>query len=182
VKFKPTKEAIGYVSKKDSVASDVDVVGFNPLCEGPDQVWVVSCKSWQAGFNPNRFITDIEKGIEQEKEMEQGKKFSGRPAWKYVRELVKKKWADAFIARIEKLTGTRSFTYVIAVTRLIGDKTEWGKYELFKQNLGGNPIKFLTVDEILDYLHEHTTKTIASSEVGRLLQVIKASGWMNKKD
>jgi hypothetical protein len=71
---------------------------------------------------------------------------------------------------------------VIAVTRLIGDKTEWGKYELFKQNLGGNPIKFLTVDEILDYLHEQRTKTNASSEVGRLLQVIKASGWMNKKD
>ena len=98
---------------------------------------------------------------------------------------MKKKWADALLSRIRELTGTQSFTYVIAVTKLIGDKTgwvEWVEHEMFKQNLGGNPIKFLTVDEILDYLNKHTTKTVASSDLGRLLQVIKASGWMERKD
>jgi hypothetical protein len=182
LKFKPMKEAIGFETKKDSVASDVDVVGFNPLRKGPDRVWVVSCKSWQAGFNPSRFIADIEKGIEQEKEMKQGKKFTGRPAWKYFRELVKPKWADAFLAEIERLTGTRSFTYVTAVTKLIGSDTKWTNYEMFKQNLQGNPIKILTLDKILQDLYKNINPTVASSDVGRLLQVIKASGWMKRKD
>lgn len=182
IKFKPLPTADGFVAKDDRVASDVDVIGFNPTLEGAESVWVVSCESWQSGFNPTRFITDIEKGIEQEKEMEQGKKFTGRPAWKYVRELVKKKWADAFITGIEKLTGTRSFTYVTAVTKLVGSDIEWTKYEMFKRNLQGNPIKILTLEKILQDLYKNTSTTVAPSDVGRLLQVIKASGWMNRKD
>jgi hypothetical protein len=184
VKFQPLKSAEGFVPNDDRVASDIDVVGFSPLREGSDRVWIISCKSWQEGFNPKQWISYIEKGFEQEQDVKQGKIkiIYGRPAWKYFRELVKPKWSDALFAKIEELTGTQSFTYVIAVTKLIGSESKWKEYEMFKRNLRGNPIKFLTVDEILDYLHEHTTKTIASSEVGRLLQVIKASGWMNKKD
>jgi hypothetical protein len=185
VKFKPSSDTTNeYESKQDRVASDIDVIGFNPLHEGPDRVWVVSCKSWQEGFDPDQWISYFEKGFKQEQEVKQGKIqiIYGRPAWKYFRELVKQKWADAFLAKIKELTGTQSFTYVIAITKLKENKTEWDKYELFKQNLDGNPIIFLPVDAILDYLNEHTTKTVAPSDVGRLLQVIKASGWMQRKD
>jgi hypothetical protein len=172
------------VSKDDRVASDVDVVGFNPLREGPDRVWIVSCKSWQTGFNPTQWISYIEKGAVQEKEVEQGKIkiIYGRPAWKFFRELVKKKWADALLAKIKELTGTDSFTYVTAVTRLIGSDSKWTEFEMFKQNLRGNPIEFLTLKQILDFLYENTKNSVAPSEVGRLLQVMKASGWMNRKD
>ena len=81
VKFKPSSIADGYDAKKDRVDSDIDVVGFNPLCEGPDRVWVVSCKSWQTGFNPTQWITYIEKGIEQEKETELATDNTDEPDW-----------------------------------------------------------------------------------------------------
>src|ERR1035437_10292312 len=87
VKFKPTKEAIGYESKKDSVASDIDVIGLNPHRRGHRRVWVVSCKSWQSGFRPNYWISKLQ----------ENKESSHRAAWKLFRELDNKKWADAFI-------------------------------------------------------------------------------------
>jgi predicted transcriptional regulator len=166
VKFKPKKEAIGYAVKKDSAYSDIDVIGLNPHLRGPGRIWVVNCKSWQSGVNLTHWIS----GIEEDKVL------NGKNAWKTFRELSDTKWADAFIAKIEELTGTRSFTYVTAVTKLIGDKSRWVEHEKFKKNLHGNPIKILTVKEILDYMSKKTAKTVAPSDVGRLLQVIKASG------
>ncbi len=90
---------------------------------------------------------------------------------------MKKKWADGLIAEIEKLTGSRRFTYVTAVTRLRGEAAVWQKHQPFIDNLQGNPIRILTLQGILSDLYEKTDTTVASSEVGRLLQVIKASGW-----
>jgi hypothetical protein len=69
------------------------------------------------------------------------------------------------------------FTYVTAVTKLVGSAAIWEQNETFKKNLGGNPIKILTLQEMLSDLYGKTKMTVASSEVGRLLQVIKASGW-----
>jgi hypothetical protein len=45
--------------------------------------------------------------------------------------------------------------------------------------LHGNRIEIITVKEMLDDIKNKMgkTKTVASSDVGRLLQVIKASGW-----
>src|SRR5260370_13151364 len=95
VKFKPAEAAPGYLASKDSVASDIDVVGFHPMRQGADRTWVVSCKSWGAGFDPKKRIELIKKN----------KRTAGRPAWKSFRELAKKKWADALIAEIRRLTG-----------------------------------------------------------------------------
>jgi hypothetical protein len=167
VKFLPSATDPEYVKNKDSVASDIDVVGFHPLREGSDRIWVVSCKSWQGGFDPVSRIAGIDSG----------KVIYGRQQWKSFRELVKKKWADALIAKIEKLTGSTQFTYVTAVTKLRGDPTVWQEHTPFRDNLRGNPIKVLTLQEMLIDLYKKTNTTVASSEVGRLLQVIKASGW-----
>ena len=101
----------------------------------------------------------------------------GRAAWKSFRELVKKKWADALISEIEKLTGSTKFTYVTAVTKFRGDASVWQEHKLFRDNLRGNPIKILALQDMLSDLYKKTNTTVASSEVGRLLQVIKASGW-----
>jgi hypothetical protein len=167
VKFKPTKEAIGYKAKKDSAHSDIDVIGINPHYRDPERIWVVNCKSWQSGVNLAHWISGIEKG----------KVLIGKDAWKTFRELADPKWANAFIDKIEELTGTRSFTYVTAVTKLIGVKSKWVEHEKFRENLKENPIEILTVKDILDYMHKNTAKTVAPSDVGRLLQVIKASEW-----
>lgn len=49
VPFKPSPEHPEYVQSLDQVASDVDVVGYNPRLGGRDKVKVVSCKAWQKG-------------------------------------------------------------------------------------------------------------------------------------
>jgi hypothetical protein len=78
---------------------------------------------------------------------------------------------------VESLTGSTQFTYITAVTKLRGDASRWEEYAPFKNNLRGNPIKILTLQEMLSDLYKKTNTTVASSEVGRLLQVIKASDW-----
>ncbi len=55
VKFKPRKDHPDWIRDKDAVASDIDVLAINPLLNGPDRVIVVSCKSWQAGFDPGYY-------------------------------------------------------------------------------------------------------------------------------
>ncbi len=167
VKFRPSDEHPDYIRAADCVSSDVDVVGFHPMQNGANRVWVVSCKSWQMGFDPKDRIEAIEKEKIRE----------GRPAWQSFRELVKPKWANALLVEIERLTGTTQFTYVTAVTNLIGSAAIWEQNEMFKKNLGGNPIRILTLQAMLSDLYSKTKRTVASSEVGRLLQVIKASGW-----
>ncbi|HET7258965.1 MAG TPA: hypothetical protein VFI75_04550 [Candidatus Acidoferrum sp.] len=167
VKFKPDKTAPGYRTKQDAVASDIDVVGFHPMQRGADRTWVVSCKSWGEGFDPKKHIDLIRKN----------KRIAGRPAWKSFRELARKKWANALIKEIRKLTGSGKFTHITAVTRLRSDESIWREYSPFRANLKGNPIKILTLEVMLSELYEKTNTTVASSEVGRLLQVIKASGW-----
>jgi hypothetical protein len=167
VKFRPSEADPDYSQKDDCVASDIDVVGYHPRRKDTDRVWIVSCKSWQAGFDPKRRIALIEGN----------KRISGRQAWQSFRELVKKKWADGLLAEIERLTGSTKFTYVTAVTRLRGDASIWQEHAPFLNNLRGNPIKILTLQDMLSDLYKNTNTTVASSDVGRLLQVIKASGW-----
>jgi hypothetical protein len=134
---------------------------------GTDRVWVVSCKSWQIGFDPKDRIRAIETGAIRE----------GRDAWRSFRELAKGKWARALLAKIELLTGSKEFLYVTAVTKLVGSAKAWEENDKFRELLNGNPIKILTLQEILVDLYGKTSTSVASSEVGRLLQIIKASGW-----
>jgi hypothetical protein len=153
VKFQPAVTAPDYVKKDDCVASDIDVIGFHPMYEGANRVLAVSCKSWQAGFDPREKIAAIE-----------GDKIvSGRQAWRAFRELVKKKWADGLIAEIERLTGSCQFTYVTAVTKLRGDPAIWQNHQPFRANLRGNPIRILTLQEMLSDLYGKTKTTVASS-------------------
>lgn len=167
VKFRPLDTHPDYIKSADCVASDVDVIGFHPRRDGSDKVWVVSCKSWQGGFDPKDRIDAIEKEKIRE----------GRPAWQGFRELVKAKWANALICEIERLTGMTQFTYVTAVTKLIGSAVPWEQNDTFRRNLGGNPIRIITLHEMLTDLYGKTKTAVATSDVGRLLQVIKASGW-----
>jgi len=67
--------------------------------------------------------------------------------------------------------------YLTVVTKVIGDKKLWESNQSFSQMLNGNPIQIKTVNEILDELVPMIDTTVESSQIGRLLQVIKAGGW-----
>jgi hypothetical protein len=166
VKFLPRKDHADFHSKLDSNHSDIDVLGLNPLCQGVDRVWAVSCKSWQSGFDPAVKIAEIE----------QNKIVSGREAWKGFRELVSPKWSEAFITAIQSATGESSFTYVTAVTKLCGDAELWEKHPSFCKAMANNPIKIITLRAMLEEVYGQLKTTLAGTEVGRMLQLFRAAG------
>ena len=85
------------------------------------------------------------------------------------------KWSEAFRSTIEDLTGCSQFTYLIAVTHLIGDTTAWSSDPVIQENLPGCEVGFLTLEKMWTEILEATTTTPASSEVGRLAQLLKAA-------
>ncbi|MCP4250213.1 MAG: hypothetical protein GY778_24480 [bacterium] len=166
LKFLPRKNHPDFDGKQDSNHSDIDVLGYHPGLPGPDRVMVVSCKSWQSGF-PVHAIID---------ELENDKARSGRPTWKAFRELLRPKWSEAFTAAVESATGTQKFTYVTAVTTIKGAPRLWETYQPFRDAMRGNPIKLLSLTEMLTVLMGSLNTTLANSELGRTLQLLKASG------
>lgn len=150
---------------KDGNHSDIDVIGLHPSLPDPQRVMVVSCKSWQSGFKVSTKLREIEGN----------KVVSGREAWKGFRELTNPQWSKAFLNEVEKVTGTRKFTYVTAVTRIEGKKGEWENYPLFKSNLEANPVVLVELSEMLQFIKKKTTTTMASSTIGRVLQLMKAA-------
>lgn len=168
VRFQPVITDTGYIPKHANASSLIDVIGLHPMRDGFDRVWVVSCTAWLKGFDPQERISAIEKY-----------KFTrGVVAWRDFRELAKRMWADGLIAEVQSRTGSSEFTYVTAVTKLCGDATIWEQHSSFRENLRGNPIKILTVDEMFTELGNKTnTRAVPSDEFTRILQVIKASDW-----
>ncbi|MEQ8211808.1 MAG: hypothetical protein RH917_18570 [Lacipirellulaceae bacterium] len=167
LKFRPSPDHPDFVTNQDSNHSDIDVIGYNPCLRGAKRVMAVSCKSWQGGLRPRKKIRQIENGMTA----------GGRDAWRGFRELVVPKWSEAFRNAILEITGRQKFTYVTAVTRIHGDRRVWEKHAPFRQAMGNNPIQVLTFADILAELWPKLNTTVAASDVGRTLQLMKASGW-----
>jgi hypothetical protein len=167
LKFKPRTDHPDFVSKDDSNHSDIDVLGYHPLLSGPERVVAVSCKSWQGGFNVTAALRDIASN----------RRVSGRFAWKFFRELVRPKWSEAFRAAVERETGSNQFTYVIAVTVLKGQASLWENEPSFQEAMNHNPIRIWTLSDMLTELFPTLGTTVASSQLGRTLQLMKACGW-----
>jgi hypothetical protein len=165
-KFRPSPTQTEFDRRLDSVASDVDVVGYHPRRRGSERVVVVSCKAWQTGFAADRILAQLYGTAPDTK----------RPRWLMLRELWSPKWAEAFISEIERLTGSSRFTYCLAVTRVWGDTAAWEKDPTIRRNLRGNPLKFLTLETMWSRVLATVTKTPAASEIGRLAQLLKAAG------
>ena len=166
VKFRPREDHPDFIRNQDSNHSDIDVIGYHPTKRGADKVLIVSCKSWQGGFNPTSQL----KGILG------NKKRGGRAAWKPYRELASPKWSEAFLEAVKEATGKDRFTYATAVTRLMGDKAVWENHQPFRDALGGNPLKILTFREMVSEIQDGLTTTLAATEVGRMLQLFSAAG------
>ncbi len=166
VRFRPKLEHPEYVSSQDSVHSDVDIVGYHPMKRGVNQVVVVSCKAWQAGFDATAKLAELHGERPNPK----------RATWHHFRELWVPKWSEAFLSRIESLTGISVFSYRIAVTRLKGDSKAWSLDATIKANLPECDIGFLTLEEMWGTMLAQLTTTPASSEIGRLAQLLQAAG------
>lgn len=166
IKYLPDKNHPDFIVKQDSNHSDIDVLALNPNKKGPKRVLAVSCKSWQSGFNPKSELEAIRNN----------KKIRGRDAWKGFRELTKEKWSEAFINVVKEHTGTTCFTYVLAVAKVTGDKSIWENEPAFISAMKGNPIKIITFRDMLEDVSKDLSTTLASTEIGRMLQMFKTSG------
>jgi hypothetical protein len=171
VRFKPDPTHDDYLPDLDRVSSDVDVVALHPSRTGVERVLVVSCKSWQTGFNPRKKLTELRENTGPKK----------RPTWHHFRELWIPKWAEAFRKEIAHLTGQDQFTYRIAVTRFQGESPErwaeeWQEDPTIGTNLPGCSVGFLTLRGNVDDDVGRLRRTPAASEIGRLAQLLKAAG------
>lgn len=171
VRFNPPHDHLEYVGQTDSVSSDIDVVGLHPCRTGTERVMVVSCKSWQSGFNAKRILGQLRGELPDLKRRSVKLQF---------RELWLGKWALGFRNSIEELTGATEFTYCIAVTKLTGNGAAWAQDSTIQQNLAGNPFRFLTLAEIWHAVLDQTTTTPATSEMGRLAQLLRAAGLVDR--
>jgi hypothetical protein len=166
IPFRPRPDHPEYDAHQDSVPSDIDVIGVNPRRRGVGKVVVVNCKAWQRGFPETALLRQLRGEARQPK----------RERWRQFRELWKPKWSEAFRDQVEARTGATKFTYRIAVTRLRGGGDEWAKDPVIKSNLPGCRFQFLTLEEIWEHVLAESTRTPASSEIGRLAQLLKAAG------
>ena len=146
--------------------SDIDVLAVDPRRSGPERVMVVNVKSWQGGFDFRYQKKQIDEDIE-------GNNKLGKMRY---RELTKPNWSKAFVDKVSELTGAAEFTYVLAVTLAKGDRSIWEKSAEFGRALGDNPIKVLTLKEMVDRILPGITKTPAGTDIGRTLQLLRAAG------
>lgn len=126
----------------------------------------MSCKSWQGGFRVGYQLTGLK----------ENKIHSGRESWQGFRELMVPKWSEAFCDEILRLTGSRWFTYVTAVTWLSGDRADWENYSPFRKAMRGNPVRLVTLGEMVEEMLPGITRTPSSSELGRTLQLLRTAG------
>ncbi len=133
IKYKPDVVDISHLQTKDrskyTVSSDIDVVAIHLNKQEEKRISVVSCKSWQSGFDVDYFYKNL---IDEEKR-------NVKNFWKYFRELVEPFWAKAFREAIFRETGSRDFTYYIAVTKIQRNKDklieDFKSCKLFIDNL-----------------------------------------------
>ncbi|WP_395752921.1 hypothetical protein [Prosthecobacter sp.] len=170
LKFRPVDGSEGYDSKLDSVASDIDVIGIHPGKTGPERVYVVNCKSWQDGFPISRIVRALRDKPDS--------LLNGKAHWKHFRELANPRWTRAFWQALQVVSHCGDeFTYVTAVTfaRDPQNKREWTESPQFKQALKGNPVKFLTLRDMLEEVIEKLGTTVESSQFSRTLQLFNAA-------
>jgi len=186
VKYRPSIEHPEYESKKDSVHSDIDIVAYSPTARGAARVAVVTCKSWQAGFNIGKWLERLECEAEYNQPTIE---FQKREKWKSFREIVSEKWLVSFLDKLKRETGQLSFTYYIAVTKLSGKSIDDNRQLLenskviekrFKKHGANIDIRLLPLEEIISSIklrmEGKDTPVLEITNIGRLLQLLNAAG------
>ena len=164
VKYRPSDSDPEWNSTEDCVNSDIDVIGLNPLKASPTRVVAISCKSWQDGFSAEWEINHLRRIV------------GGRERWKVYRELASPKWGRAFRDKVRELTGEKTFEHWIVCTRFDDPENErvWTQNRDFRRNLTPH-LRIVPLDRIFRETADQLGTTVANSELGRLIQLLKAA-------
>ena len=172
IPFRPDKLHDEYDGRKDSVASDIDVLGYRPGPRDSERVLAVSCKAWQAGMDPRTKLRELKLDLPAG---------NHRKAWQQFREIWKPKWSEAFHAAVFSRTSEQTFTYCVAVTRLNGPLNAdeaaalWMAEPIIRDSLKGCPLRFLTLEHMWLTVLDKTATRPAPSDIGRLAQLLRAA-------
>jgi hypothetical protein len=183
VKYRPHLDDISHLNARErslfAVSSDIDVMAVHLDKNGSDRVSVVSCKSWQNGFDVDFFYNNLNGTGAPNARVGTG------PAWKKFRELFDPCWAKAFRDKIFQETQSHSFTYFISITKFKGRNPKhvegFKNCQVFLNNLSDNgkyevKIEFLTLEHMIhEILSQDSNTTLESTEIGRFMQLIKAA-------
>jgi len=183
VKYKPDTKDLAQLGTRDkskfAVPSDIDVMAIHMNQIGTKKVSVISCKSWQGGFDVDFFYKNLSGNGNPNLPVGPG------PAWKKFRELYDPLWAKAFRDKVYSETQSHDFTYFIAVTKFKSNKSQhienFKTCKFFLDNLNDNgkynvKIEFLTLEKILTQISlQEANTTIEATEIGRFMQLIKAA-------
>ena len=162
VRYKPDPIHADYDKRKDGNHSDIDVIGLHRSENGTyGRIVAVSCKSWQVGNDPAAIIRSLNAGRSD---------YVG-----YFRELWVPKWADAFRAAVAEVSGSTRFTYLLAVTRLLQPGNAMAVDPTIQGCLRGNRFETLEFADAWHDLFSRSSTTLAPSDIGRLIQLLKAS-------
>lgn len=84
---------------------------------------------------------------------------------------------------VERTAGTRQFTYWTAVTSIRNPqgRDAWEQNSSFRDALGGNPIELVSFADMLDDVWTQLSTTPAATELGRMVQLMKASRWLQNR-
>ena len=58
-----------------------------------------------------------------------------------------------------------------------GDRSVWESHQPFRKAIADNPIRILDLSTMLSEIDGALRTTLANTEVGRMLQLMKAAGW-----
>jgi hypothetical protein len=167
IKYRPPENDPEWDGRQDAVHSDIDILGFHPLKCAPQRVVAINCKSWQSGFWAEWEIDKIAK---------RNYIVSGRERWRTYRELASPKWARAFRRKINELTGESEFEHWIVCTKFGDPENElaWINNPEFSRNLTPH-LRIVPLDAIFHKTLQLIGTTPANSELGRLIQLLKAA-------
>jgi hypothetical protein len=70
----------------------------------------------------------------------------------------------------------------VACAHVKGEKAAWENYQPFSAALGNNPIRIITFHEMITAIIPKIKKTLAATEVGRMLQIFRAAGYPLERD
>lgn len=160
-----TQHNIPYRTNNFGTHSDIDVLGVHALT---GEVVVVSCKAYQSGIRVDEILNALTNTPD--------KVIRSRTMRQRYREIADKDWASALQDKVYELTGKKEFTFYLAVVHYRGNKDEFENFSIFRENVPNSKVRLLDFREMIEQISKKDTQTPSHSELGRIIQLLKASG------
>ncbi|WP_419808498.1 hypothetical protein [Sphingomonas sp.] len=151
---------------KADATSDIDIVAIRPARSGARRVLAINCKGGREELNIERDLARLD-AANPHQTVAGGNVVTG------FRELTEPDWACAFRQRVHAVTGQTEFTHVLAVKRIVGDRTRWSTHAPFLR-LTPNLLLW-DLQDLLEMANRPTARVFGNSPTRHLVDLIAAA-------